>query len=156
MPQALRTALVELLGEDAQRVALIERSWRVRWHPRAIATTRPNRIYLRGSIEEFARDAEIVLHEYFHVLGQWRPRRLTRFRYMWEWLRRGYRANRFEVEAREFVASNLRHFSVLIARAGVPPFQTSGRASGPLTPTLPVDGGEGEEAGRRGSEGQFS
>jgi hypothetical protein len=113
----LRTALVELLGDDATRVELIERSWRVRWHPRALATTRRNRIYLRGSIEEFALDAALVLHEYFHVLGQWRPRRLTRTRYVWEWLLRGYQQNRFEVEARDFVAQNLRQFRVLIARA---------------------------------------
>jgi hypothetical protein len=45
-----------------------------------------------------------VLHEYFHVLRQWRPRRLTLIRYVLEWLRRGYWRNRFEVEAREFAA----------------------------------------------------
>ncbi len=154
----MRSALVELFGDAAGDVELVERSWRVRWHPRAIATTRPNRIYLRGSIEEFACDAEVVLHEYFHVLEQWRPRRLTRFRYVWELLRRGYRANRFEVEARDFVASNLRHFSVLIARAGSPHLnllpQAGAGEGADLTPTLsPVDG---EEASRRGSEGQFS
>jgi hypothetical protein len=121
LPRPLRAALIELLGEDAQSVDLIERSWRVRWHPRALATTRRNRIYLRGSIEDFARNAEVVLHEYFHVLEQWRPRRLTRTRYIWEWLRRGYWHNRFEVEAREYVAQNLRHFRRLIARAEPPP-----------------------------------
>jgi hypothetical protein len=117
LPQPLRAALLELLGDDARSVELIERSWRVRWHPRALATTRRNRIYLRGSIEEFARSAELVLHEYFHVLEQWRPGRLTRTRYLWEWLLRGYQQNRFEVEAREYVDSNLRQFRVLIARA---------------------------------------
>ena len=49
LPRPLRAALIELLGEEAQSVELIERSWRVRWHPRALATTRRNRIYLRGS-----------------------------------------------------------------------------------------------------------
>jgi hypothetical protein len=117
LPAPLRTALVELLGEEARGVELIERSWRVRWHPRALATTRRNRIYLRGSIEEFAHNADVVLHEYFHVLQQWRPRRLTRTRYVWEWLRRGYWENRFEVEARDYVDKNLRRFRVLIARA---------------------------------------
>ena len=117
LPRALQSALIELLGDEAAEVELLERSWRVRWHPRALATTRRNRIYLRGSIEEFSRDAELVLHEYFHVLGQWRPRQLTRWRYVWEWLRRGYRENRFEVEARDYVDKNLRPFRVLIARA---------------------------------------
>lgn len=117
LPEALRNALLELLGADARGVDLVERSWRVRWHPRALATTRRNRIYLRGSIEEFARDAELVLHEYFHVLEQWRPGRLTRLNYLWELMGRGYRNNRFEVEAREYVERNLRQFKVLIARA---------------------------------------
>ena len=115
LPEALRSALFELLGADAQGVDLVERSWRVRWHPRALATTRRNRIYLRGSIEEFACDAELVLHEYFHVLEQWRPRRLTRLSYLWELMRRGYRNNRFEVEAREYVAMNSKRFRQLIA-----------------------------------------
>jgi hypothetical protein len=117
LPRALQAALVELLGEEASAVELIERSWRVRWHPRALATTRRNRIYLRGSIEEFSRDAELVLHEYFHVLGQWRPGRLTRSRYVWEWLKRGYRDNRFEVEARDYTDRQLRRFRLAIARA---------------------------------------
>lgn len=129
LPEALRNALLELLGVDAGRVRLIEHSWRVRWHPRALATTRRNRIYLRGSIEEFACDAELVLHEYFHVLEQWRPRRLTRLGYLWELMRRGYRNNRFEVEAREYVEKNLRQFRVLIARA-----------EEPLTPALSPKG----------------
>lgn len=125
----MRAALIELLGEAATGVELIERSWRVRWHPRALATTRRNRIYLRGSIEEFGRDAELVLHEYFHVLEQWRPRRLTRTRYVWEWLKRGYRQNRFEVETREYVAQNLRQFRRLIARS-------------PSRESLPADKGD--------------
>jgi hypothetical protein len=116
LPPGLQVALVELLGEGASAVELIEHSWRVRWHPRALATTRRNRIYLRGSIEEFSRDAELVLHEYFHVLEQWRPRRLTRSRYLWEWLLRGYRDNRFEVEARDYVEQHLRRFRLAIAR----------------------------------------
>jgi hypothetical protein len=117
LPEALRGALLECLGRGVERVELIEHSWRVRWHPRALATTRRNRIYLRGSIEEFARDAELVLHEYFHVREQWQPGRLTRFNYLWELLWRGYRNNRFEVEARDYVEKNLRRFQVLIARA---------------------------------------
>jgi hypothetical protein len=132
LPGALRHALVDSLGPDAENVDLIEHSWRVRWHPRMSATTRPNRIYLRGSIEEFACDAELVLHEYFHVLAQWRPRHLTRLRYLWELVRRGYRANRFEVEAREFVEKNLRRFRILIARA-----------EEPLTPALSPQAGRG-------------
>jgi hypothetical protein len=120
LPAAVRSALREVFGGAAAGVELIERSWLVRWHPRALATTRPNRIYLRGTIAEFAEfacDPELVLHEYFHVLNQWAPRRLTRLRYVAEWLRRGYFDNRFEVEAREFETMNQRWFRVLLARA---------------------------------------
>jgi hypothetical protein len=135
LPDALRHALLDSLGPDAAGVDLVENSWRVRWHPRMCATTRPNRIYLRGTIEEFACDAELVLHEYFHVLRQWQSRRLTRLRYLWELLRRGYRANQFEVEARDFVAQNLRRFRILIARA-----------EKPLTPALSPLAGRGRES----------
>ncbi|HKE46238.1 MAG TPA: hypothetical protein VKB41_17005, partial [Steroidobacteraceae bacterium] len=120
LPPAVRTALQEIFGIAAADVELIERSWRVRWHRRAIATTRPNRIYLRGTITEFARDPALVLHEYFHVVHQWGTRRLTRWRYIAEWLKRGYFDNRFEVEAREFEAANQRRFRLLLARVAVP------------------------------------
>jgi Domain of unknown function (DUF4157) len=120
LPAAVRSALQEIFGDDVAGVVLIENSWRVRWHPRAIATTRPNRIYLRGSVAEFARDSGLLLHEYFHVLNQWRPRRLTRLRYVFEWLRRGYFSNRFEVEARDFEAANQRRFRLLVTRASGP------------------------------------
>lgn len=118
LPVPVREALMDLFGGAAAGVELIERSWRVRWHPRAVATTRPNRIYLRDTIEEFAGDPAVVLHEYFHVLGQWHPGRLTRARYVIEWLRRGYFNNRFEIEAREFESTNLLRFRQLMARSG--------------------------------------
>jgi hypothetical protein len=114
LPVALRGALLSLLGAGVGAVELVERSWRVRWHPRMCATTRRNRIYLRGSVEDFASDPALVLHEYYHVIEQWNRGQLTRSRYLWELLRRGYRANRFEVETREFVARNLGRFQRLI------------------------------------------
>jgi hypothetical protein len=117
LPPSVSCALHELFGSAAAQVELVERSWRVRWHRRAIATTRPNRIYLRGTIEEFARDPALVLHEYFHVVHQWGPGRLTRWRYLFEWLKRGYFHNRFEVEARDFEAENQRRFRLMLARA---------------------------------------
>jgi hypothetical protein len=117
LPPPVRSALHEIFGDAVAGIALIENSWRLRWHPRAIATTRPNRIYLRGTIEEFARDPGLVLHEYFHVVNQWAPRRLTRLRYVFEWIKRGYFNNRFEIEARDFEAANHRRFRVLVARA---------------------------------------
>ena len=115
LPIAVQHALDTIFAGRCGQVRIIQRSWRVRWHPRMHATTRRNRIYLRGTIEEFASDPALVLHEYFHVLEQWNPRRLTRWRYLVEYLRRGYSANRFEAETREFVARNLGRFRRLIA-----------------------------------------
>jgi hypothetical protein len=121
LPGGMLAGVCALLGEAASGVELIEHSWRVRWHPRMHATTRRNRIYLRGTIEEFASDPALVLHEYFHVLEQWRTGRLTRTGYLLEWLRRGYRANRFEVEAREYVDRHIGRLLRLLGQAAAPP-----------------------------------
>ena len=109
-PPPLAAALAALLGESVAQVRVIERSWYVRLHGRAIATTRRGRIYLRGTADEFFADPWLMLHEYWHVLGQWAPGRLTVPRYLLECLRRGYWENRFEVEARAFAD---RHAPVL-------------------------------------------
>jgi hypothetical protein len=115
LPAATQAALARVFGDHCASVGLVEHSWRVRWHPRMHATTRRNRIFLRGTVEEFVADPALVLHEYFHVLEQWQPGRLTRWRYLVELLRRGYRANCFEVEARDYVDRNLGRFRRLLA-----------------------------------------
>lgn len=102
LPGSLRTALEGVLGETVSQVQVIEHSLYARLHPRAIATTRRRRIYLRGSAQEFFDDPRLMLHEYCHVLKQWEPGDLTVMRYCLEWLRHGYWNNRFEVEARAF------------------------------------------------------
>ena len=60
-------------------------------------------------------DAELLLHEIRHV-HQFQTSAAFPFRYIWESLRRGYRANRFEVDARHYAA-------VRLARAGAHPSQ---------------------------------
>ncbi|HEY6516869.1 MAG TPA: DUF4157 domain-containing protein [Steroidobacteraceae bacterium] len=102
LPSSLRTALEAVVGERVSHVSIIEHSLYVRVHPRAIATTRRRRIYLRGSAQEFFDDPWLMLHEFCHVLKQWEPGDLTAARYCLESLRRGYWNNRFEVEARAF------------------------------------------------------
>jgi len=102
VPPPLATALRVVFGESVEHVRVIEHSLYCRLHLGARATTRRNRIYLRDSAAEFCADPDLVLHEYFHVLRQWQPRRLTILRYLVEWVRRGYWNNRFEVEARDF------------------------------------------------------
>jgi hypothetical protein len=55
-----------------------------------------------------------VLHEYYHVLRQWNPGILSRFRYLRECGRKGYFNNRYEVEARAFARENLQRFKALL------------------------------------------
>jgi len=102
LPGSLRSALEAVFGEPVSRVLIVEHSLYARLHPRAIATTRRRRIYLRGSAQQFFESPSVVLHEYYHVLKQWEPGDLTLIRYCLEWLRKGYWNNRFEVEARAF------------------------------------------------------
>lgn len=102
LPASLRTALEAVLGEPVSHVRIVEHSLYARLHPRAIATTRRRRIYLRGSAQEFFENPWLMLHEYCHVLRQWEPGRLTVGRYCLECLRHGYWNNRFEIEARAF------------------------------------------------------
>lgn len=106
-PGSLRIALEAVLGESVSGVAIIEHSLYARMHPRAMATTRRRRIYLRGSAQDFFDDPGLMLHEYCHVLKQWETGDLTIARYCLEWLRKGYWNNRFEVEARAFADEHL-------------------------------------------------
>jgi hypothetical protein len=113
-PAPVRRALEAVFGEPVEHVRIVEHSRYARLHYRMRATTRPNRILLACSAHEFLADHELVLHEYFHVLRQWQPRRLSRLRYLWESLWRGYRANRYEIEAREFAARHAARFRALV------------------------------------------
>jgi hypothetical protein len=105
MPPKTRLALERLFEAPVDGIIVIENSLYARAHLGMYATTRPNRILLANSGAEFAANAELLLHEYFHVIRQWRPGHLTRWRYLTESARRGYQANRYEREAREFAAT---------------------------------------------------
>jgi len=117
VPRELRTALEHLLGASVDHVRVIEHSWFARLHGRALATTRPGRIYLRGNAADFFADPWLMLHEYCHVIRQWQPGSLTAARYLLECLRRGYWNNRFEVEARAFADTHVARLRALLARA---------------------------------------
>jgi len=114
VPEAVGASLELLFGERIDQVRVIEHSLFVRLHGRAIATTRRRRIYLRGSAADFFQNPSLMLHEYCHVLKQWEPRNLTLWRYLTEWLRRGYWNNRFEIEAREFAAAHRDRLQALL------------------------------------------
>lgn len=115
-PKDVQAALEAVFGQPVGHVKIIQYSLYVRWHMRAIATTRPNRIYLRGSGKEFFGDGPLLLHEYFHVLRQWATGDLTIARYVGESLRRGYWDNRYEIEAREFTAREIYRYRALLAQ----------------------------------------
>ena len=102
VPAAVTAALENVLHERVDYVRVVEHSLFARVHACDHATTRRRRIYLRGSAADFFGHPELVLHEYFHVVKQWEPRRLTIWRYLRESLRRGYWNNCFEIEARAF------------------------------------------------------
>jgi len=114
MPSPLRAALMEIFGDEVGGVELIEHSWFARLHAGAAATTRRNRVYLRGSAPEFFADPALMLHEYYHVLRQWNRGRLSERSYLLEWLRRGYARNRYERQARRFVDLRLTEFRKLL------------------------------------------
>jgi hypothetical protein len=118
-PIAATSALQQIFGEPVTHVRVIEHSRYARLHLGARATTRRSRILLSGSAEDFWRNPELVLHEYFHVLRQWQPRRLTIIRYLVECLRHGYWLNTYEIEARDFAAQHAAHYSRLVREATV-------------------------------------
>jgi hypothetical protein len=98
------------------------------------ATTRAGRILLRGPAAAFCADPELLLHEFYHVLRQWQPKRLSIWRYLWESLRRGYWHNAFELETREFVAENLPRFRVLLAACSPAAMHVAGQKKGRQPP----------------------
>jgi hypothetical protein len=123
-PKDVELALEALFGESVRQVKVVQYSIFVRFHWRAIATTRHYRVYLRGSGKEFFADGPLLLHEYFHVLRQWATGDLTIWRYLVECFRRGYWDNRYEVEAREFTATEIFRYRALLAQhrsAALPP-----------------------------------
>ncbi len=116
-PEHVVWALREIFGESVEHVRVLEYSSYARCHAGARATTRRNSILLSGCAQEFWQDAELLLHEYFHVLRQWQVGEMTIFRYLLESLRRGYWHNRFEIEARAFAAQHRLRLRHLLQRA---------------------------------------
>jgi hypothetical protein len=117
LPTSIATALENIFGEPVTHIRVIEFSRYARLHLGARATTRRGRIYLADSAASFWRDPELLLHEYFHVLRQWQPRRLTVMRYLIECARRGYWLNTYEIEARAFAAAHAARLRRLLANA---------------------------------------
>lgn len=111
IPAPVAAILREIFGEPIENVRVVEHSLYARLHFGARATTRRGRILLRGSAAEFWSDPELLLHEYFHVVRQWQPRRLTIWKYLKESVRNGYWHNSYEIEARAFAAAHWHELS---------------------------------------------
>ncbi len=123
VPAHVRRALAIIFDEPVDDVDIRVQPLYVRLHGlRVRATTRPNRICLGCDVQAFLEDPELILHEYYHVLRQWNPGILNRFRYLRECRRTGYFRNRYEVEARTFARENLQRFKDLLEDD--PPTQT--------------------------------
>jgi Domain of unknown function (DUF4157) len=116
MPKRVCVALEQVFGASVQTVKVVEHSRYARAHLGMTATTRPNLILLAISGDEFVSNAELLLHEYFHVLRQWRTGRLTRWRYLVESARCGYWNNQFEREARDFSAAAVERYRGYLTR----------------------------------------
>lgn len=114
LPHPVAAALEQVFEESVRHVTIIEGSCYAKLHRGMAATTRPNRILLSISGAEFASNPELLLHEYYHVLCQWRTGYLNRCRYMLESVRYGYRQNRYEQEAREFASANLDQYREIL------------------------------------------
>jgi hypothetical protein len=117
LPPPVAAALERVFEEPVDRVIVIEHSRYAKLHRGMSATTRPNRILLAMSGSQFVANPELVLHEYYHVLCQWRTGYLTRWRYLAECVRCGYRQNRFEQEAREFAAGAIELYRETLSSA---------------------------------------
>lgn len=115
IPQPIAAALEDIFCESVTHVRVIEHSRYAQLHLGARATTRRARILLAGSAANFWRDPDLLLHEYFHVLRQWQPRRLTIARYLIECARHGYWWNVYEIEARTFAATHTPRLRKLLA-----------------------------------------
>ena len=124
VPVSVLRSIETLFGCRADAVEVFEHSLFARAHLRAIATTRPGKIFLRGSSEEFFCNHSLMLHEYCHVLCQWRTGALTTWRYIVECIRRGYWNNRYEIEARRFAEMHLLRFRTLLKELPKEPEQT--------------------------------
>ena len=117
VPAGVLRSIETLFGCRADAVEIFEHSLFARVHLRAIATTRRERIYLRGSAQDFFANPSLMLHEYCLVLYQWRTGALTTWRYLRECARRGYWNNKYEIEARGFAQQQLPRFRTLLQQS---------------------------------------
>jgi hypothetical protein len=75
----MKKCLEKTFGEPIDKVTITRDDDFVNWHlgndkdgnPVRGATTRPGKIFINISCDEFFSDPLFVLHEYYHVVQQW-------------------------------------------------------------------------------------
>ena len=101
LPGALGREFPELRGLRYRRGGLPLRLGGWALGQRTVAAITLGRTIFLAEVTELR--AELLLHEFRHV-EQFAERRTFPLRYIWESLRRGYRANRYEADARSYAA----------------------------------------------------
>lgn len=114
MPDHMIIALEDLFCESVDHIQVIEHSRYAALHGRILATTRKELILLNMGGETFSRLPELVLHEYYHVVKQWRNDELTAFKYIIESVKNGYINNKYEVATNRYVQQNIVRFKHLL------------------------------------------
>ena len=112
----MKACLEKVLGGPIDDVSVTEDPGFVDMHG-AHATTREESIYVK-SCQDFWNNLDMVLHEYYHVVHQWRTGQLTREEYLKEYfeLLKKYNGNKhkaywnisFEKDARKWAKANLK------------------------------------------------
>ena len=114
MPTYVISALEDLFAESVADIKVIEHSWYAAIHGNILATTRTERILLNMDGLTFSALPELVLHEYFHVVKQWRNGELTAFKYVIESAKNGYINNKYEIATNRYVQRNIVRFKLLL------------------------------------------
>ncbi len=104
VPRDLRAAYPELAVVRLRRGGVLPRLGGWCLGQGSVAGITVGRTVFLGA--KAAATAELLLHEFAHV-RQFETLRAFPVRYWWESLRRGYTANRYEVDARQFAAWRL-------------------------------------------------
>jgi hypothetical protein len=105
LPDNLLTAYPELGRAAYRRAGLPPRIAGWCLGQRSVAAIALWRTVWLGDTTQF--DTELLLHELRHV-AQFESSRAFPILYIWESLRRGYHANRYEVDARQYAAARMR------------------------------------------------
>jgi hypothetical protein len=126
IPDDVRRALEVLHGDRSTiGIRVIYRPWYVRLHMavkggRFGSTTRPETIFTNLPEDTFFRADAHVIHEFYHVIEQWRRQNMTRIGYLLTCRRR-------EREAEEFAENKVETYRQALRGARIRPASSDRR-----------------------------